>query len=95
MVENVCLRIWSLNLIYQFLTITYLTQLCGDVKSNPGPNLHNLQTLEDYEKHKANQTNIHALYIQLKEVLTTNWKKFWIFCSNRTLKNAGLLLKHG
>ena len=51
MVDNVCLGFWSLNLIYQFLTITYLFLLCGDVKSNPGPNLHNLQTFESYDKH--------------------------------------------
>ena len=38
----------------QFLTITYLILVCGDVEFNPGPNLHNLQTFESYDKHKAN-----------------------------------------
>ena len=45
MVDNVRLGFSSLNLIYQFLTITYLILLCGDVESNPGPNLFNLQNI--------------------------------------------------
>ena len=62
MVDNVCLGFWSLNLIYQFLSITYLILLCGDVESNPGPNLHNLQTFGSYDKHKAN-ANLHPCFV--------------------------------
>ena len=62
MVDNVCLGFWSLNLTYQFLTKTHLILLCGDVESNPGPNLLNLQTFEGYEKHKAN-ANLHPSFV--------------------------------
>ena len=62
MVDNVCLEFLSLNLTYQLLTITYLILLCGDVESNPGPNLLNLQTFEGYEKHKAN-ANLHPCFV--------------------------------
>ena len=69
MVDNVCLGFWSLNLKYQFLTITYLILLCGDIESNPGPNLHNLQTFESYDKHKAN-ANLHpcSVYTNIRSV---------------------------
>ena len=40
MLDNVCLGFWS----------TYLILLCGDVESNPGPNLHNREIFEDYKK---------------------------------------------
>ena len=56
-IDSVCLGIWSLNLIYQFLTIAYLILLCG-------PNLHRLQTLEDYEKHKGNANSNHECIYQ-------------------------------
>ena len=62
MVNKVCLGFWSLNLIYQFLTITYLILLCGDVESNPGPNLLNLQTFDGYKKRKAN-ANLHPCFV--------------------------------
>ena len=62
MVDNVCLGFWSLNLIYQFLTITYLILLCGDVEYNPGPNLLNLQTFKGYENYKAN-ANLHPCFV--------------------------------
>ena len=36
--------------------------LCGDVESNPGPNLLSLQTFEGYEKHKAN-ASLHPCFV--------------------------------
>ena len=62
MVDNVCLGFWSLKLIYQFLTITYIIILCGDVESNPRPDLLNLQTFECFGKHKAN-SNLHPCFV--------------------------------
>ena len=47
MIDNDWLGFWFFKLKYQFQTITYLILLCGDVESNPGPNLDNLQTFED------------------------------------------------
>ena len=93
MVDNVCLGFWSLNLIYQFLTITYLILLCGDVESNPGPNLLYLQTFEGYEKHKAN-ANLHPCFVYTI-IRSVNNKQFRIFCSTRTDKHALLLLNYG
>ena len=34
---------------------------CGDVESNPGPNLLNLQTFEGYKNIRQMQTCIHVL----------------------------------
>ena len=62
MIDNVCLGLWSLKLIYQCRTIIYLTLLCGDFESNPGPNLHKLQIFEDYKKHKSN-ANMYACFV--------------------------------
>ena len=59
MVDNICLGFWSLNLIYQFLTITYLILFCVDVESNPGAYLLYLQTFEGYDNRKA-KANLHA-----------------------------------
>ena len=88
------LGFWSFNLKYQFLTTSYLILLCGDVESNPGPNLHNLQTFEDYEKHKAN-ANLYPCFVYSNIRNVNNTKKFRIFCSSRTHKHALLSLKHG
>ena len=45
-----------------FLTITYFILLCGDVESNPGPNLLNLQTFKRYKNYKAN-ANLHPCFV--------------------------------
>ena len=50
------------GLIYQFLTIPYLILLCGDVESNPGPDLQHLETSEDYEKYKA-KANLYPCFV--------------------------------
>ena len=63
------LRCWSLNLIYQFLVITYLFLLCSDVESNPEHKLHNLVTSQDYENRKAN-ANLYpcSVYTNIRSV---------------------------
>ena len=74
MFDNECLG-FTLNISIPSYII-YLILLCGDVESNPGPNLHNLQTFEDYEKRRGIGKLYPFLYIQILKALTTNTKKF-------------------
>ena len=94
MIDNVCLGFWSLNLIYQSLTIAYLILLCGDVEYDPGPNLHNLQTLEDYEKHKGNANSyLWFVYTNIRNV--NKHYEISDFFAAAEHKLSWLFLKHG
>ena len=53
-IRNKCEWLWSLNFLNQLLIIYELISLCGDVKTNPGPNLETTQTFESYENQIAN-----------------------------------------